>query len=148
MSATPQSVEEAAASLQKILNHPRSLTAMRQATRVKAYFQSGEVDLPITAKLAPDMRHSLLLRRVHGYYIHVFYVAPVRNKEYSLIVFAESEIEGTKPRFGLWNPRTITLLPIAPNEISGDLETMRYVLEVLVQKAVGNYRIPDFYHYI
>ena len=148
MSANPQSVEEAAASLQKIFDHPRSLTAMRKATRVKAYFQSGESSAPISASFAVDMRHSLILRRVHAYYIHVFYVAPIRNQEYSLIVFAESDIEETKPRFGLWNPRTITLLPITPSEISGDLETMRYVLEVLVQKTIGNYRIPDFYHYI
>jgi len=148
MSAVPQTIEEAVAALQKIIQHPTSLAALKRSVPVKAYFEYDVSTRLISSKLAHNLRRSLILKKVGGLYVYSTYVGPIRNSKLSLVVFVESEIEDAELKFGLWNKEMRILSPITPSEISDNLEVMQYVVDLLKQKVTGRYTVPNDTHFI
>jgi len=149
MSATPKTLKEASLSLQKFIDHPRTVGALRaQAPRRLVEFRGSRPHGYISKKLAIDYNDSWKLKIVGKLWLNMFFVAPMSDGQHVLNIFVESEIEDAKARFGLWNMTEETIREIKPSEISYNLEKMQYVYKTIVEKTIGGYETPEVPQYI
>lgn len=148
MSTIPQSLEEAVASLQKILDHPKTAVAIRREPKALVQFRNGIPKGEISERLATNPSDSWAKKIVGQLWVNVFYVAAINGTHCCLVIFAENEMENPQPRFGVWDRDTTSLWSTPTSEISEELESMQRVLDVVVQKTLGSYHEPSIPHYI
>lgn len=149
MSATPQSLKEASQSLQKFIDHPRTVEVLRsRAPRKLVEFRGSRPQGYISKRLAVNYDDSWKLKIVGKVWLNMFFVAPISDGQHILNIFVESEIEDVKARFGLWNMAEQTIQEIKPAEISYNLEKMQYVYRTIVEKTIGGYETPEVPQYI
>lgn len=142
MSAIPQSLEEAVASLQKILNHPRSLAVLRRLPRLEGRVLSSTTS-PITR-----YGYELISKNRPKAQLCMRYIGPLRSTNGDLVIFTEAIRFHATPGFGVWERNAQLVRPIAITEISEDLEVMQRVVRIVVDMALCYYKEPDIPEYI
>jgi len=149
MSAIPQTLEEVSKSLQKFIDHPRTLEFLQtRAPRMLAEFRGNRPHGYISPKLAKNYDDSWKMKITGIVWVNLFFVAPMSDGQSVLTIFAESEIEGVLARFGLWNTREATMREIETSKISKNLGKMQYILSILVEGTLRGYKIADIPEYI
>lgn len=148
MSANPQTLEEASASLQRIIDHPRTYRALKREARYLAEFRGSRPDGYISKRLAKNYNESWMLKIVGKVWINMFFIAPMSDGQHAITIFAESEIEDARTRFGLWHVADKTMSEIETSQISPELEKMQYILRILVRQSLGDHKMPDVPEYI
>lgn len=136
MSATPRTIEEATESLQRIIDHPRTLTALQRVSKKEVLF---------TSQITEGSKITI----INDYlWAHVSYVTPMKKENHVLVIFAQSDYDNARVQFGILDRVKGMLRPVATGHISTDLEAMQYVNEVIVGRVLGSNKEYDIPMYI
>ncbi len=144
MTTTPEAIEEAVSSLQKVLDHPQTLAALKRTPSIRAIL------MPITRRPSQSiLDFNFVINRLHmgEHSVCVSFVAHIEDSFLNLIMFAESEPEDAIPQFGKWDRETSTLRPMPTDKISDDLETLQKIYATVVDKVLGldkEYDVPVY----
>lgn len=148
MSVTPSSVEEAATSLQKVLNHPGTYTALQRETKLEVVLYTEDRDPNEGHDLPVKYRQVLMRLNAVNASVRLFFIAPRERDNLGVVIFAGNDNESISPSFGLLDRDNSVLRQISPLQISPKLRSMRYVYEIVRMKTFGGYKAPDEYMYL
>lgn len=138
MSAVPQTHEEAFTAILRFIDHPRTRRVlMAQTPARKTQFVGGRLKGYVSEKLAANFSASLIEQMADILWVNAFFIAPMQDGTHVLCIFAESEVDHSKVRFGLWNAQEQTLREIEMHHISEELTKLQFIVKVLDYSSRG-----------
>ena len=129
MSAVPQTHEEAIVALRRIINHPKTFTFLMSKPPILARF----VQQPVSEEDQIDFDDEAMnaTRLVGVLSVGFFHVAPMQDMQRYLTMFAQSQMDHDKVRFGFWHPKHQTMQEVQVHEISNELIKLQFIVKVL-----------------
>jgi hypothetical protein len=129
MSANPQTHEEAIVALRRIINHPKTFASLMSRPPMLARF----VQQPVSEEDQVDFDDEAMntTRLVGVLTVGFFHVAPMQDTQRYLTMFAQSQMEQDKVRFGFWHLRHETMQEVPVQEITNDLAKLQFIVKVL-----------------
>lgn len=142
MSATPNTLEEAVASLEKFLNHDTTAAALKGiqptgATPVQDMRALNESRDDFELRLVSEGCDPTLVP------MHIYYVASVAKTQLTLVIFAPKSTARLVPSFGFWDKDVRALCGVSTNRISSNVRTLQRIYALLVEAAILGNKGPD-----